>query len=111
MHEAHLHLGGLAPAQGHGQVVQAHADGIATEQALVQDLKARALDEADLQQAPLDLGGVHSAGAGVGLGAAHLGDEAAVALAGLGQGNGLTRRVHSDASHANANHSHIMSCE
>lgn len=56
----------VAAAKGDAHVVKAHADRIATDKALVQDLDPRAFDEAHLQQAALKFRGGETASGGAG---------------------------------------------
>lgn len=67
--------------QGDAHVVHFHGDGVAAEQAFVQQFDPRALDEAQLQQATLQF---HLVGLTVTV-AADFDDDAAVAASGLAQ--------------------------
>ena len=67
--------------QGHAHVVHFHGDGVAPEQALVQQFDPRALDETEFQKPALQL---HLVGLMVTV-AADFDDDAAVAASGLAQ--------------------------
>ena len=69
------------PSQGHAHVVHLHGNGIAAEQALVQQFDPGALDEAKFQQTTLQFDLVTPM---VAMGA-DLNDDAAVAASGLAQ--------------------------
>lgn len=79
------------PTQRHAHVVNLHGDGIVTEQTFVQQFDLRALDEAQLQQAALQLHGLVLVMA---MGA-HLDDDAAIAASGLAQLYGVGQNLRS----------------
>ena len=68
-------------AQGHAHVVDLHGDGVATEQAFVQQFDLGALDETQFEQATLQLDRLSLM---MTMGA-HLDDDAAIAASGLAQ--------------------------
>ncbi len=72
-------------AQGHPHVIHLDRDGIATEQAFVQQFDVRALDEAQFKQAAFQFNRLALV---VTMGA-HLGDHALIAAAGLAQLYGI----------------------
>lgn len=71
--------------QGHAHVVHLHGDGIASEQAFVQQLDLRTLDEAQFEQTALKLDRLSLVVAM----SAHLDDDAAIAASGLAQLDGV----------------------
>ncbi len=81
----HQNPAGVTAAERHPHVVQAHADRIAADEALVQNLELGALNKPHFQQAPLKFGAGQTAGRACLL--PHAGDHAAKAAPGCGQRN------------------------
>jgi hypothetical protein len=96
------------PTQGDAHVVHLDSDRVATEQAFVQQLDVRALDEAQLQQAPLQLDLMIL----VVTMRADLNDDAAIAASGLAEFDGVGHGAHyDDARRRSLKLTVIISCE
>ena len=75
------------PTQGNAHVIHLHGDGVAAEQALVQQFDLGALDEAQFEQAAFQIDRLSLM---VTMGA-HLDDDAAIAASGLAQLDGVSQ--------------------
>ena len=84
------------PTQGHAHIVDLNGDGVATEQAFVQQLDVRALDKAQLQQATLQLD-LKFLMVAV---RADLNDDAAIAASGLAEFDGVGHGAHYNGARA-----------
>lgn len=96
------------PTQGYAHIVDLDGDGVATEQAFVQQFDMRALDKAQLQQTTLQLDLVILMVAV----RADLNDDAAVTATGLAEFDGVGHGAHYDgARRRSLNLTVIISCE